>query len=339
MLIEAYPESERITDKYGRLPIHNACLQGTVATAKYLYKLYPESINVTDSYGRYPIHHVFMGMTVRPWRFGWTGPSLLIAAFLKAAIEMVQFFLNCDENVASQKDHGELPLCEVCRIIAWNRPELLSTAIEILQLLYDAYPEGIEEYAMTRRSLPTRRLFPEVIQTFVTTQLIYARQSRDRELMSSRDENGQLPLHKALRDNVALGSIKLLVKGNPVAIQTPDNDGTLPLHVACQHHDSPRVVDYLIGLDSDTLTAVDGEGNSALHHACRGSKYDAIGLLLEEHDAVAVSKRNAHNKLPIHLLFESNADTDTEEDTKYAESIFQLLRAYPETVMITNTQK
>jgi hypothetical protein len=64
--------------------------------------------------------------------------------------------------------------------------------------------------------------------------------------------------------------------------------------------------------------------------------------LLEEHDAVAVSKRNAHKKLPIHLLFESNAEnagTDREEDTKYAESIFQLLRAYPETVMILDTQK
>jgi ankyrin repeat protein len=124
------------------------------------------------------------------------------------------------------------------------------------------------------------------------------------------------------------------VKGNPIAVQTADNDGALPLHLATQHHDSTKVVDYLIGLDPTTLTTVDGNGNTALHYACRGAKHEIIALLLEEYDAVAVSKRNALNKLPIHLLFESNAVTDREEDAKYAESIFQLLRAYPDTVMM-----
>ena len=198
-------------------------------------------------------------------------------------------------------------------------------------------PEAIEDDGIT--SNIERRVVPRGIQTFIKTQLTYARQARDSTLMSTRDENGQLPLHMALQhDPETLGSIKLLVKGNRDAVRIPDNDGSLPLHVAVQCHNgshyATKVVDYLIGLDSDTLTAVDGEGNSALHHACRGSKYETIGLLLKEHDAVAVSKRNAHNKLPIHLLvFESNAGTDTEEDTKYVESIYGLLRAYPETVM------
>jgi hypothetical protein len=309
-----------------------ACSYGKVATAKYLYKLYPESIHVTDNKGYYPIHYVFNDM--------WTARSTTATA-----IEMVHFFLNCDKNVASQKVRGKLPLCTFCDRSAFevhssniNRDtSKLSAAMEILQLLYDTYPEAIEEYAMP--GTLHFAMLPEEIKAFINTQLTYAHAARDHTFMSSRDENGQVPLHQALRDNVALGSIKLLVKGDPAAIQTPDNAGTLPLHVACQHHDSPKVVDYLIGLDSDTLIAVDDDGNSALHHACRGSNYEAIGLLLEEHDAVAVSKRNAHKKLPIHLLFESNVVTDREDDdTKYAESIFQLLRAYPETVMMPYTQ-
>lgn len=61
-------------------------------------------------------------------------------------------------------------------------------------------------------------------------------------------------------------------------------------------------------------------------------KYDTIALLLGEYGAASVSKRNVHNKLPIHLLLESNEVRDR-EDIKYVESIYRLLRAYPETLM------
>jgi ankyrin repeat protein len=157
--------------------------------------------------------------------------------------------------------------------------------------------------------------------------------------MKKRDENGQVPLHRALRDNVTLGSIKLIVKRNPSVILTPDNNGALPLHVAIQHHDSPAVVDYLVGLDPNTLAAVDREGNTALHLACRGAKYDTIALLLDKYGAVSVSQGNVCNKLPIHLLFESGSVPEREDDTKYLESIFRLLRFNPETVMVSEDAK
>jgi ankyrin repeat protein len=182
-------------------------------------------------------------------------------------------------------------------------------------------------------------MFPEEIQAFINTQLTYACQARNTRQMNTPDVNGQLPLHRVLRDNVTLGSIKLLLKRNPSVILTPDNSGALPLHVAIQHHDSPKVVDYLIGLDPNTLTAVDREGNTALHLACRGAKYDTIALLLEKYDAVSVSQGNVLNKLPIHLLLESDATASREDDIKYMESVFQLLRAYPETVMVSGDQK
>ena len=88
--------------------------------------------------------------------------------------------------------------------------------------------------------------------------------------MQSTNESGQLALHKALRDNITLGSIKLLVKGNPSAISCADNRGMIPLCVACQHHESACVVEYLINLDPTTLRAKDFDDNTALHYACRG---------------------------------------------------------------------
>jgi hypothetical protein len=128
----------------------------------------------------------------------------------------------------------------------------------------------------------------------------------------------------------------LLVKGNPSAIRSFDESGMIPLHVACQHHDSASVVQYLLSLSEITLDTVDREGNTVLHHACRSANHNAIALLLEKYDAVSVSKRNTHKKLPIDLLFESNEVLDR-ESVQYTESIFRLLRAYPETVMNIGT--
>ncbi len=321
MLIEAYPGSERMADSNGTLPFHGACMTGSVVTAEYLLKLYPECINLAaDGTGIYPIHFAIRGLGSR------NDPS--------TAIEMVQFLLDCDPNVASQTVHGIFsPLFMVCVLeeSGVNVAPIMNVVLKVLHLLYDAHPEAIEEDAI--EAFLDR--FPEEIQNFINAQRIYARQARDITLMSTRDENGQLPLHRALQDDATLGSIKLLVQGDRDAVLYPDyDDDALPLHVACYHHESSKVVDYLIGLDPNTLTAVDWDGNTALHVACHGAKYDTIALLLEKYNAVSVSKTNVNNKLPIHLLLESNAVTSREDDTKYTESIFRLLRAYPDTVML-----
>ncbi len=317
MLIEAYPGSERMADSNRTLPFHIACGIGRVATAEYLYQLDPESINVTDGGGAYPIHHAIM-------RLKSGNPA--------TSIEMVQFLLDCDLNVASLKMLEIFsPLFMVCVLehSGVNVAPIMSVVLKVLHLLYDAYPEAIEDNAIEG----FLDGFPEEIQSFVNSQLTYAHQARDSTLMNTPDVNGQLPLHSALCDNVSLGSMKLLVKGNRDAVRVSDHCGWLPLHLAILNYDSTTVVDYFVGLDSNTLTAVDMGGNTALHYACRCAKYDTIVLLLEKYDAVSVSKTNGHNKLPIHLLLESNANS-REGDTKYTESIFRLLRAYPDTVMM-----
>ena len=80
------------------------------------------------------------------------------------------------------------------------------------------------------------------------------------------------------------------------------------------------------------LRAVDFGNNTALHYACRGAKYDTIALVMEKYDAISVSKRNAHKQLPIEILLRSNQVIDR-ESVEYTDSVFRLLKAYPETVM------
>jgi hypothetical protein len=249
----------------------------------------------------------------------------------ETAIEMVQFLLDCDPDVVLQKHQGAFPLYWVCVWAIDANTVRLNAYLKVLQILYDAHPEAIDEVASDVRVVVCSC---KKVETFIITQSIYARQAKDLHLMTTPDENGQLPLHKALRDDVKifLGSIKLLVRGNPSAITCADNSGTIPLHVACQHNESASIVEYLLDLDLTALRALDFDDNTALHYACRGANHAIIALLLDKYGSMSVSKRNTNNQLPIHLLLESN-EVSNREDIKYTESIYRLLRANPETII------
>jgi len=309
LLIEAYPGSERIAEVGGELPLHYASRNSTLDVVEYLYKLYPDAINHADTDGYYPIHFTITGLCKR------SEPE--------NAIDIVKFLLECDPNVKLQLING-LSLLDFACCLEYHDSSI-ETALEMIKAIYDAYPEAIEDDELESNMIP--------VQAFINSQLVYARRAKGHRLMTTPDEKGQLPLHTALCNNVRLGSIKLLVKGNLSAIRSIDDSGRLPLHVACQHHDSATVVQYLIGLADVTLDAIDRQGNTVLHYACRGAKYDTIALLLETYDALSVSKRNAHGKLPIDLLWESN-EVEDRGSVEYTESVFRLLAAYPEIVMI-----
>eukprot|EP00984_Skeletonema_dohrnii_P030062 scaffold21178_cov98-Skeletonema_dohrnii-CCMP3373.AAC.2 len=316
VLIEAYPGSERIINANGMLPLHLACTMNTVATVEYFYKLYPDAINQTTTNGFYPIHTAILGVTKkRPMG--------------SDSVDIVKFLLECDPGVKLQKVGRNSPLHYACHL-SYNDSNI-ETTLEVLQAIYNFYPEAIEDDAIASEI----QHYHQQVQSFLNGELVYSRKAKDHRLMTTPDDNGRLPLHRALQNIASLGSIKLLVKGNPSALQTPDNHGALPLHVASQHHNSASVIKFLIGLDATTLDAVDHEGNTALHYACRGAKYVTIAMLLEKYDAVSVSKRNDNGSLPIDLLWESN-EVEDRESIEYTESVFRLLKAYPEAIMVMN---
>jgi ankyrin repeat protein len=315
MLIDAYPRSARMTSDEGVLPLHLACLDAhSITTVELLYEKYPESIYVADTFGLYPIHLAINGIITR-----------------RIGNQNARFLLDCDPNVASQ---GELPLYYACHRVSSRTPVQMRRAVSaasndtlrFIKLVFDVYPQAIEDPLMTNLG----RL-PGDIQLFIDSRLSTARLARNHHLMTTVDGDGRLPLHVAIGDNDCLGSIKLLVNGNPAAAQAPDNSGALPLHIACQYHKSVSIAEYLIGLDPNTLAAVDEEGNTALHYACRGANYDIITLLLEKYVAPFVSKRNVHDKLPIDFLLESDSVYDR-DGIDYLQSVFQLIRSCPETI-------
>eukprot|EP00986_Skeletonema_menzelii_P017118 scaffold17584_cov117-Skeletonema_menzelii.AAC.1 len=80
----------------------------------------------------------------------------------------------------------------------------IETGIQLIKIIFDAHPEAIED----NRIASNMNRFHQQAQAFIYGELVYARQAKDHRLITTPDENGQLPLHRALQNNVRLGSIK-----------------------------------------------------------------------------------------------------------------------------------
>jgi len=205
-------------------------------------------------------------------------------------------------------------------VLNWN------AGLEVIKLLYNAYPEAIVNAEALFRRLIDNSRFVDAVRDFINEQLRYAAQASNLQLLRTQDGNGRLPLHHALEEVAPLGTIKLLVQADPATIQIPDSDGSLPLHIAASKYECPDVIKYLLDLNIDILLVADNRGNTPLHCACLGGRYDVIKMLLTWYPNAAVCERNLDGDLPIQLLL----DCDDQESADYASCIFLLLKASPE---------
>lgn len=305
----------------GVAPIHIACFNYNLHLVKTLVNADPNSLNLSSSGSSpagYPIHSALNSVHGRG---------------LASRVSVVRFLVNFPgSTVVSQEFRGYLPLHLACLAASevrgnngWDTSldRYLPNDLEIIKILFDAFPGAIK-HSRLRRDIKggQRGKFHPKVMEFINHHYKFA---LPYNLLKKR--YNPLPLHSAITRKECLGSIKLLVEGDPTAVFTPDSNGAIPLHLAVQHHSSSEVIRFLIR-NAKTLTIADLNGNTALHYACRCAKYEIIVLLLEKYGAVSTSTQNLNGKLPIELLlFES--DREDMESTRYTEAIFHLLRAYP----------
>jgi len=344
VLIDAYPESLRVgRANDGKLPIHMACRKGGTDIIHYILELYPEGINVRDGDGLLPIHHAAHIETVQylldlyPESINAVNDGGMLPIHLAARLGrtgIIELLLKQDPDMASKKttnDARQLPLHLACR---YGR-------IEAVKVLYDALPEAIL-VRNGHEKIPIQVISNQLqnsstIVNFLQAQLVYAHKAKDMTTMTTPDENGWLPLHHALKGKIPLGSIKLLLKGNPSAIRTVDDNLAFPLHIACQFS-TVKVVRHLVELDSRIpVGRLDMNNDSVLHYACRGGNLDVLRYLVDCHGSL-VSNTNTDDKLPFHLLLECE-DEQVRESLEFTEACFQLLRAHPETVTMQTSRK
>eukprot|EP00985_Skeletonema_marinoi_P013553 scaffold6746_cov73-Skeletonema_marinoi.AAC.1 len=120
------------------------------------------------------------------------------------SVDIVKFLLECDPNVKLQKG-GRKSLLHYACCLDYNDSNI-DVALEIIETIYDANPEAIEDDEM----VSDIHEYHEQVQAFINVEfeLVYSRKAKDHRLMTTPDGNGQLPLHTALQSNARLGSIR-----------------------------------------------------------------------------------------------------------------------------------
>ena len=310
LLIDAYPESLKITTD-GYTPLFLACGSGQrVDTVRYLYELYPESLFIrSDDDDNYlPLH-----AAARNWG--------------TKTEEIIKYLLEQDPEGASRRADDFYPLHAACNHYGMR--------ISTVKLLYNEYPEAAFEedingntpldLARDKEMRVNKANFKEVV-TYLTEQLEIIEEAK--EVTSA-----QLPLHRILEEsNASLGTIKYIVKEFPECIHTPNEQGAVPLHVACEYA-TVDIVKYLIDImDDDSLEICDVDGKFPLHYACIGCNHDVIKYLLEEGNVSSISERTiTANMLPFHLLCTTEEVKGTWEE--FTESLWRVLTAYPDAIL------
>jgi ankyrin repeat protein len=91
----------------------------------------------------------------------------------------------------------------------------------------------------------------------------------------------------------------------------------------------------LIAHDNTTIQTADNDNELPLHKACRGGHLAKIQYLLDKF-APASGIRNALGYLPLHILIRKSgkADISMMNTPAFTETVFKLLQAYPESVMV-----
>lgn len=303
VLHELDPTLLRTQESDGWLPVHGACRDGRLETAKYLLEIYPDSINIATNKGQCPLHLLVNRGTEDE----------------SEVVELLGFVLKHDGGVASTPDRrGYLLLHYAC----------FRGRLALVKPLFDAHPDGIylqDNLGDTPLDTAIAYNQADVVQ-YLETQLEFRSQALE---LQEVDNNGQLlSIHRALQGKVAsLGAIKLMVAAHPASVTVADTQGCNPIHLACQFG-RLSIVEYLLGLDEDstnTLQTRDAGGNLPLHHACLAGKPDIVNYILKTTDH-GVSVRNNVGKLPIQLfLFHAVCV----RDMQYMDAVYSLLRANP----------
>eukprot|EP00984_Skeletonema_dohrnii_P013877 scaffold5807_cov114-Skeletonema_dohrnii-CCMP3373.AAC.3 len=317
LIIQAIPEfvlehDEPIDPNFQLQPLHIACLRGNLPVVECILDMHPDTIRgKSRPDGAFPIHFAVRASLRTP----------------EAAIEVVKFLLSFDPSVASQKGNGANDYPLNYAFACATTTSYLNAGLEVIELLYNAYPEAIvnAEASLRRRRIDISEI-PAGVKYFLVDQLRYATQASNLQLVRTQDENGMLPLHRALEEVAPLGAVKLLVQADPATLQIPDNHGSLPLHIAARINECPDVIKYLVDLNIDSLLVVDNWGDTPLHNACLEGRYDVVEMLLTRYPNAPVTTRNLDGDLPIQLLL----DCDDHESADYASCIFLLLKASPE---------
>lgn len=167
LLVQAFPGSALQRNLEGKLPIHIACMGNAAKVVNHLVEAEPECINMPTEESEY---------------VGWLPIHLAAISESKDTEELVRCLLahNCqgiDTPVDDDWDGGYLPLHLAC---------FSNATLPCLQLIYDANPKAVLATLEGGRKVQDIVSDTAHLLSFIEKQLVYVNKADDRRLLSTK---------------------------------------------------------------------------------------------------------------------------------------------------------
>jgi ankyrin repeat protein len=238
-----------VNDHYDRTPLHWACLNDHLAV---VIKLLGHGVNI-DAYNSNGAPAI---LAKRKCRGGGAnteaktdqGDTPLHWACWKGHLAIAKALLSGGANILAANNQGQLP---IHKAVSRRKSEVAKYLLR-------------EFYARTR-PLPLHDLLKDF------TWIVSPNSSDVPPLRAALDEN-------VLSTDDVMEILEFLVGQNPALLSSRDQDGSLPLHVACRRGASFTVVQFLVNSYKASVKSVTCRGELPLFLACEMSE-PSLGII------------------------------------------------------------
>lgn len=284
------------------LPIHYVMTKNVPADiVKQLISIFPQGILKADIDGKTALHYALIN---------------------KKNIEIIKVLVDADYDIVNKKTLlGKLPIHFAI--------EFNSSAFDIVELLLEKNPEGVNEYCEAKlplhfackhksnikiidlllslypqgvRERGSDRMLPIHFATLyrshfsVITRLI----SLYTEGLFIRDKHGRLPLHYAIEKKLSDDIVQALLYAMPETAQSRGFGGYLPLHMAVEKHASISVINALLTHFIDAAEEKDKFGTLPLQYAMKTNCEESVISSLIDAYPNGIKEIDEYGRITLH---------------------------------------
>ena len=298
-----------IQNNIGELPLHLACISGSLSIARMVSECDPnrqikeDSTTLPDSLQT--THLTWQTSSHKRKVLNSTiGNTPLHIACSQTNLDLVRFLMeemNCSCCISNTL--GELPLHIACTKLSRYNSTKNPMVFLIIKLVSNCDVDSVTKKGTTALHIVCEHGTHEVIEYLIQTKKCKT---------AIQDNNGNTPLHIICRNGQnGTDILNLLCEADQSSQVVQNNDGELPLHIACSHN-SLYLIQKVSNCNVNTTTT---SGNTALHLACFRDAWDRYThteymqtiQYLTEKKQCSVKIQNNKGKVPLHIACEKNS--------------------------------
>jgi hypothetical protein len=203
---------------------------------------------------------------------------------------------------------------------------------KVLLRLIQGNPEAAISPIENKMGGPNLMPLTVAFQTKRSGQVISAIMDADqRNMLTIVDDNGDLPIHQAIKLGAPDDTILAVLHGWVDAAKSKDKSGYLPLHLAVKHASSASAIVGIVQAWPEATQHVDKNGDLPLHQALNfAAPPEAVLEILNAWTVAAMLKNQENDKLPIHYAVLRKTDPRV---------VDALLRVYPQALDVKFTDE